>query len=134
MGDRYLIGFRLLSFPATNSSGETWDPQLPFPLPIDGIGPEPDIAIAYKRDIDANFNSTSPAYDIKTSSLPYEWKLRTGIKIEDTGWELVMNDDEGIFGTEKMLGWTGTLHDIGSDGVITITLNKAVLEVLYEIR
>ena len=133
VGERYLIGFILRDYPATNGSA-TWDPQLPFPLPIDGIGPEPDITVGYKRDFDGNFNYTSVVYDIERSDLPYEWNLSTGIKMADDTWEFVVNDDEGVFGSEEMSKWSGTLNDKGSNGTITLTMDEVELEVLYEIR
>lgn len=134
VGERYLIGFLLKSYPARNSSGETWDPELPFPLPIDGIGPEPDITIGYKRDFDANYNNTSIVYDIESSDLPYEWELGTGIKMAEDNWDFAINDDEGFFGAEEMLTWSGTLNDKGSNGVIELQLTGATLQILYEIR
>lgn len=134
VGERYLIGFLLKSYPTQNASGGTWDPEIPFPLPIDGIGPEPDVTIGYKRDYDNNYNNTSVVYDITPTALPFQWDLSTGIKMSEDVWEFALNDDEGFFGSEEMVTWSGTLHDKGSNGVISIPMDGADLQVLYEIK
>lgn len=133
IGEKYLLGFRLLKYPATNGNA-TWDPELPFPLPIDGIGPEPDIKISYKRDFDNNANETAVAYDLESTDIPYEYMLNNAIKVAEDTWEFAAIEDDGFLGSETISDWSGTLFDKGENGAIELVMGDITLEVLYEVR
>lgn len=132
VGDKYVTGFILTDFPDENDGGETWDIEFPFPLPIDGIGPDPDIQLTYKG---ANGQGqTDISYDIESGDLPLQWKVSPSIKFSDDTWEITMIDDDGVLGTEEMATFSGSLSDYVEDGKIILEFEGFELEVLFEIR
>lgn len=135
VGEKFLSGFEIVRFASEKGNGSTWDPEVPFPLPIDGIGVQPDLLVAFKRDFDDDVNTTNIVYDIAERQLPYSWRLRNPIKIADDRWEFTLVDDDGLLGEEDMADWTGKLSNRGEDGVITLQMNdETILRVLYEVQ
>ena len=132
VGEKYLLGFRLLDYPKLNPDQETWDPELPFPIPIDGIGPDPDIFLEYKSPNGSG--ETEIVYDIESSQIPFEWELDSEIKFNDETWEIVFVDDDGFIGAENMTTFSGSLLDYSEDGSIILELDGFELEVIFEIR
>ncbi len=132
VGDKYLTGIRLTGFPETNN-GATWDPELPFPLPIPGIGVEPDIKISYKAG-SASAVETDIAYDITSADLPFKYEFAKEIKIDASQGSFTAIEDDAVLGSTEMATWTGSLNDLGNDGIIKLSFNKVSLELNYTIK
>ncbi|MGB0429868.1 MAG: PKD domain-containing protein [Bacteroidia bacterium] len=132
VGDKYITAISLVGFPETNN-GETWDPELPFPLPIPGIGPQPDIKIIF-TPAGGSETETDVANDITTDDLPYEFELGNEIKIDEGNWIFTAQEDDGVFGSTEIGKWQGSLAELGNDGVIELEFNNIELELSYIIK
>lgn len=132
IGDKFLTAIHIIDFDKTNGDGETWDPELPFPLPFDGVGPEPDIKLSFGQGRD--LEETDVEYDVESGDLPLEYELDRGVKIDDSEWTFTMLDVENFGGDEEMVSWTQSLEGLGKDGVILLESGDFELELIYEIR
>lgn len=132
VGEKYATGFVLRDYPQNRQNGETWDVELPFPIPIDGIGPEPDIFLKYSSSNGSG--DTDITFDIGSGDLPLTWKIDSEIKFNNENWEITVMDDDGILGEEAMESFSGSLSDYVKDGSIVIEIGAVELEVLFEIR
>jgi PKD repeat protein len=133
VGDRYLANVVLLDYPILSADGNTWDPELPFPLPIPGIGPEPDISIRLKRGSDNALN-TSVENDVTKDVLPLAYSLSQSLKIGGERWEISVVESDGVFGEAVMDTWVGSLDVLGSNGSIALQFGKSRLVLQYEVR
>lgn len=130
VGDKYITGISLIDYPETND-GESWDPELPFPLPIPGIGAEPDIKIAYTNQSGLN-RETDVAFDVEDT--PFEYEFGNEVKVNDEDWTFTAFEDDGVFGTTEMGSWTGNLNELGGEGIMEIEIDDVVIELTYTIK
>lgn len=130
VGEKYITGMSLIDFPETNN-GETWDPELPFPLPIPGIGPEPDIKIAYSNQSGLD-DETDVAFDLEET--PYMYEFAREIKVNDEEWTFTAIEDDGFLGTTEISSWTGNLNELGEEGIIEIEIGDVLIELSYTIK
>ncbi|MFY0675244.1 MAG: PKD domain-containing protein [Bacteroidia bacterium] len=130
VGDKFITGMSLIDFPETNN-GEDWDPELPFPLPIPGIGVEPDIKIGYTNQSGLN-EETDVAFDVEDT--PFEFSFGREIKVNDEDWTFTAFEDDGVFGSTEMGSWTGNLNELGAEGTIEIEIDEVIIELAYTIK